>query len=80
MATDFTRAGSLIKVTDGTTQPQMFTATSAQYSFNAAGNILNLKLGGTYFSAVLTDLRVAGSVSAPASTAAAYTALNGLFP
>lgn len=84
MAVDITLVGSVVQVTDGSNQKQCFVnTTNIKYSFDAAGTTLNINFGGTtgLFSILLTSLRVNGSGTAPASVAAALTALStSVFP
>jgi hypothetical protein len=86
MATDFSKVGNAIHVTDGTARPQAFVGYPVRYSFNAAGNTLSVSFGNgasSSYTVPLADLRVAGAGSPPADVAAAYTALSavfGLFP
>jgi len=86
--TDFTKQGNQVQVTitvDGVAGPiQCFVGYPVKYSFDALGTTLNVLFGNAgAFSTSLANLRVAGSGSAPASVAAALTALSavfGLFP
>ena len=81
---DFTKQGNQIQVTttvDGTAGAiQCFVGYPLRYSFNSAGTTVNVQIG-TYnnYSCALADLRVAGSGTAPASVAAALTALSAVF-
>lgn len=80
--TDISKVGSIIKVTVGTNQPLCFVGKTPKFSFNSAADTLYLSFGNTNsFNILLTDLRVAGSGTAPASAAAAITALaTSIFP
>jgi hypothetical protein len=84
MATDISKVGNAVQVTVDGGNPRAFVGTPASYSFNAAGTILSLSFGSVNtYEIPLADLRVAGAGSAPASAAAAYTALSavmGVFP
>lgn len=83
---DFTKQGNQVQVTttvDGTAGAiQCYVGFPVRYSFDAAGTSVNVQfgngLGGSY-SCALADLRVAGSGTAPASVAAALTALSAVF-
>ena len=80
---DFTKQGNQIQVTttvDGTAGAiQCFVGYPVKYSFNAAGTKVNVQIGTSSYSCALADLRVAGSGTAPASVAAALTALSAVF-
>lgn len=85
---DFTKQGNQVQVTTTTDSVagaiQCYVGYPIRYSFDAAGTIFNIQFGvaGTY-SCALADLRVAGSGTAPASVAAALTALSavlGIYP
>ena len=85
---DFTKQGNQIQVTDtvdSVASPiQCYAGMPIKYSFDAAGTTFNILFGtmGSY-SCALSELRVAGAGSAPASVAAALTALSavvGIFP
>jgi hypothetical protein len=81
MATlDFTKQGNQVQVTLQGSPIQCYIGYPVKYSFDAAGTTLNVTFGnaGSY-SCALADLRVAGSGSAPASVAAALTALSAVF-
>jgi len=81
---DFTKQGNQIQVTttvEGVAGAiQCYIGFPVMYSFNSAGTTINVQIGtfGEY-SCALADLRVAGSGSAPASVAAALTALSSVF-
>jgi hypothetical protein len=81
---DFTKQGNQVQVTttiDAVAGAiQCYIGYPVKYSFNAAGNTINVLFGtnGSY-SCALADLRVAGSGTAPASVAAALTALSAVF-
>jgi len=80
MATDISLLNNVVQITVDGGQPTAYGGAKPIYSFNAAGTILNLNLGGTAtYSITLTNLRIAGSGSAPVSAAAAYTALSSVF-
>ena len=85
---DFTKQGNQVQVTttvDSVAGPiECFVGYPVKYSFDAAGTTINVLFGnaGSY-SCALADLRVAGSGTAPASVAAALTALSavlGVYP
>ena len=83
---DFTKQGNQVQVTttvDSVAGPiQCYVGFPVRYSFNAAGTIINVFIGNSAqysYSCALADLRVAGSGSAPASVAAALTALSAVF-
>jgi len=82
--TDFTKQGNQVQVTtivDSVAGAiQCYVGYPVKYSFDAAGTTLNVLFGnaGSY-TTTLTDLRVAGSGTAPASVAAALTALSAVF-
>jgi len=81
---DFTKQGNQVQVTttvDGVVGSiQCYVGYPVKYSFNAAGNILNVIFGNAWsYSTALADLRIAGSGSAPASVAAALTGLSAVF-
>lgn len=82
--TDFTKQGNNVQVTvtiDTVAQPiQCYVGYPVRYSFDAAGTTLNVLFdnAGSYSSS-LANLRVAGSGTAPASVAAALTALSAVF-
>jgi hypothetical protein len=81
---DFTKQGNQVQVTttvDGTAGAiQCYVGYPVKYSFNAAGTTINVLFGGAgSYSCALADLRVAGSGTAPASVAAALTALSAVF-
>lgn len=85
---DFTKQGNQVQVTttvDSVAGPiQCYSGFPVKYSFNAAGTLLNITFGNANsYSVALADLRVAGAGTAPASVAAALTALSavvGIFP
>lgn len=83
---DFTKQGNQVQVTttvDGVAGPiQCFVGFPVRYSFDAAGTTCTIQFGsglGATYSTSLANLRVAGSGSAPASVAAALTALSAVF-
>lgn len=84
MPTNFSKLGNAVQVTIDGGQPIAYVGYPAKYSFNAAGNIFNITFGsGGGYSVPLADLRLAGSGTAPADAAAAYTALSsiiGVYP
>ena len=81
---DFTKQGNQVQVTTTVDSVagaiECYVGFPVKYSFNAAGNTINVLIG-TYgsYSCALADLRVAGSGTAPASVAAALTALSSVF-
>lgn len=81
---DFTKQGNQVQVTttvDGTAGAiQCYVGVPVKYSFDAAGTTINVLFGnaGSY-SCALADLRVSGAGTAPASVAAALTALSAVF-
>lgn len=84
--TDFTKQGNQVQVTitvDGVAGAiQCYVGYPVRYSFDAAGTTINVQFGTTglgSYSSSLANLRVAGSGSAPASVAAALTALSAVF-
>lgn len=78
--TDFTKQGNQVQVTVTGEPIQCYVGYPVKYSFDAAGTTLNVLIGtsGAY-SCLLSELRVAGSGTAPASVAAALTALSAVF-
>lgn len=79
MATDISKVGNVVQVTEGEAQPVAFSGSNAKYFFNAAGDILNLTFGiSSSYAIDFEDLTVGGI--APADTDAAYTALSTVFP
>lgn len=81
---DFTKQGNQVQVTttvDGVAgNIQCYVGYPVKYSFNAGGTIISVLFGNAgAYSCALTDLRVAGSGSAPASVSAALTALSAVF-
>jgi len=81
---DFTKQGNQVQVTTTVDSVagaiQCFVGYPVRYSFNTAGTIINVQFGTAYtYSCALTELRVAGSGSAPVSVAAALTALSAVF-
>lgn len=80
MATDISLLNNVVQITVDGGQPRAFVQSNGSYFFNTAGNILSLNLGGTQtYSIPIADLRIAGSGTAPANAAAAYTALSSVF-
>lgn len=81
MATDISLLNNVVQVTVDGGQPSAYADTQAKYSFDAAGAILNLALypSRDTYSVAIANLRIAGSGSAPANAAAAYTALSTVF-
>lgn len=80
MATDFSKQGNAVNVTDGTAQIKAFVNQPVSYSFDAAGTTLTVQIGrATVYDVALADLRVAGAGAAPANVAAAYLALASVF-
>ena len=80
MATDISLLNNVVQITVDGGQPKAYVQANGTYSFNAAGDILNLSLGGgSTYSIPIANLRIAGSGSAPANAAAAYTALSSVF-
>ena len=81
---DFTKQGNQVQVTttvEGVAgRIECYVGYPVKYSFDAAGTTVNVLFGiaGSY-SCALADLRVAGSGTAPASVAAALTALSAVF-
>lgn len=81
---DFTKQGNQVQVTTTTNSVagriECYVGYPAKYSFDFAGTTVNVLIGnaGSY-SCALADLRVAGSGTAPASVAAALTALSAVF-
>lgn len=83
MATDISKVGNAIQVTVDTLQPVAYAGFPITYSFNAAGNTLNISFGNhaTYSVTPLANLTIAGV--SPANAAAGYTALStvvGMYP
>lgn len=81
---DFTKQGNQVQITDtvdSVASPiQCYVGFPVKYSFDAAGTTINILFGNTgSYSCALSELRVAGSGSAPASVAAALTALSAVF-
>lgn len=81
---NFSKQGNQVEVTttiDSVAGPiQCYVGYPVRYSFNAAGTIITVNIGAYgYYSCALADLRVAGSGTAPASVAAALTALSAVF-
>jgi len=84
---DFTKQGNQVQVTttvDGSAGAiQCYVGFPVKYSFDAAGTTVNVLIGtgagSSSYSCALADLRVAGSGTAPASIAAALTALSAVF-
>jgi hypothetical protein len=79
MATDISKVGNVVQVTEGEAQPVAYSGVGARYSFNAAGTVLSLLFGtaGEY-DIEFDDLTIGGAE--PADTDAAYTALSTVFP
>jgi hypothetical protein len=78
MAFDISKTTSVVKITNGTNQPQVFVRPVGNYFFNADGTFLEINLGGTFqFEVAFADLTVGGA--APADVTAAYTALATVF-
>lgn len=81
---DFSKQGNQVQVTttvDSVAGPiQCYVGYPVKYSFDAAGTTVNVLFGnaGSY-SVPLADLRVAAAGTAPASVAAALTALSAVF-
>ena len=81
---DFTKQGNQVQVTttvDGTAGAiQCYVGYPVRYSFDAAGTTINVLFGNAgAYTTTLANLRVAGSGTAPASVAAALTALSAVF-
>ena len=81
---DFTKQGNQVQVTTTVDSVagaiQCYVGFPVKYSFNAAGDTVNVLFGNNgAYSCALADLRVAGSGTAPASVAAALTALSAVF-
>lgn len=81
---DFTKQGNQVQVTTTVNSVagriECYVGYPVKYSFNAAGATVNILLGdSSSYSCALADLRVAGSGTAPASVAAALTALSAVF-
>ena len=81
---DFTKQGNQIQVTTTADSVagaiQCYVGYPVKYSFDAAGTRINVLFGNAgAYSCALADLRVAGSGTAPASVAAALTALSAVF-
>lgn len=85
MATDISLLNNVIQITSnvGASNAQVtaYAKPMARYSFNLAGTIFNLALWPTMdtYSIDLTDLRLAGSGTAPANVGAALTSLSSIF-
>jgi hypothetical protein len=79
MATDISKVGNVVQVTEGAAQPVAYSGGGAKYSFNAAGTVLSVLFGtaGEY-DIEFEDLTIGGVE--PADTDAAYTALSTVFP
>jgi hypothetical protein len=85
MATlDFTKQGNQIQVTLQGSQVMCYIGYPVKYSFDPVGTTLDVTFGqADTFTCLLSDLRVAGAGSPPASVAAALTALSavlGIYP
>lgn len=90
--TDISLVSNVIQITYTYVSPNSVTTVTknniskpaAQYSFDAAGTILALSIGNyintKYYSIPLSELRISGSGTAPATAAAALTSLAALFP
>jgi len=81
---DFTKQGNQVQVTTTVDSVagaiQCYVGYPVKYSFDAAGTTVNVLFGNAGdYSCALSDLRVAGSGTAPASVAAALTALSAVF-
>ncbi len=82
---DFTKQGNQVQVTTTTDSVAgnilCYVGLPVRYSFDAAGTTLTVWFIGTNdeYSTSLANLRVAGSGTAPATVAAALTALSAVF-
>lgn len=77
--TDISLVNNVVKVTPQGDTARQFSLQPASYAFNERSE-LQLQIGGSSYLIALADLRIAGSGSAPASTASALTSLSSTFP
>ena len=83
---DFTKQGNQVQVTETIDSVagkiDCYVGWPVRYSFNAAGTTATITFGNgaaSTYTVPLSELRVAGSGTAPASVAAALTSLSAVF-
>lgn len=79
MATDISLVNNVVEITPPSGNPRTFTNPTSDYAFNERDE-LQLNVSGFHYLIALSDLRLNGSGSAPASTSAALTTLSSIFP